>query len=54
METERECERRRGGQSQTPRQQTKAAREEEGKDVQWRGKREGDETGSCDTKRESR
>lgn len=36
METERECERRRGGQSQTRRQQTKAAREKEGKDVQWR------------------
>lgn len=37
METGRECERRRGGQSQTRRWQTKAAREKEGKDVQWEG-----------------
>lgn len=41
METERECERRRGGQSQTRRQQTKAVREKEGIDIQWRRKREG-------------
>lgn len=38
METGRECERRRGGQSQTRRWQTKAAREKEGKDVQWEGR----------------
>lgn len=39
METGREFERRRGGQSQTRRWQTKAAREKEGKDVQWEGER---------------
>ncbi|CAB1418338.1 unnamed protein product [Pleuronectes platessa] len=41
METERECERRRGGQSHTPRQQTKAEREgeREGEDVEWRRER---------------
>lgn len=38
---ERECERRRGGQSQTRRQQTKAVREKEGEDVQQRRRREG-------------
>lgn len=70
METERECERRRVGQSQTRREQTKAVREKEGKDVRWRRRREGqagkkggrgggfgglgDEDGSCDSERDRR
>lgn len=54
MATERECERRRGGQSQTRRQQTKAGREEDGIDIQWRRRREGQAggggmNGSCDS-----
>lgn len=37
---ERECERRRGGQSPTQMQRTKAVAEEDGKDVKWRTREE--------------